>query len=115
MLICVTTLCSVNCSKTSDTVRFRNNLGRSHVCVRAPLTSLEVGNSPSQTRHICAQTQNFNYIMQAHKLVDDLRFTGRLNTDITFLRQAQENKYRIMLNCCFVWVWNLVAHIEGGT
>jgi hypothetical protein len=44
MRIHVSSLISVNCSKTPDTLRFRNNLLSSHVCFRGTLMSLEVTN-----------------------------------------------------------------------
>ena len=113
MLICVTSLCSVNCSKTPCTPRFRNNLGRRHVCFQAALMSLEAGNSPLPDMSPLCTTQNFNYLLDAHKLVNDLRFMGSLNTKIRYLGQVQKNKYHIMFSCCFVWVYNLANWSQG--
>jgi hypothetical protein len=38
--------------------------------------------------------------------------TTTTTTTTTTITAATRN---IIFTCCFVWVWNLVAHIEGGT
>jgi len=75
---------------------------------------LEPANGPLATGHTCAQRRIRNYALDAHKLVDDMVFMGSLSTNVAYLGQVQKNSYRVILSCCFVWVWNLV-HIEAGT
>jgi hypothetical protein len=34
---------------------------------------------------------------------------------IAILKCEDQDTQKCKFACCFVWVWNLVSHIEGGT